>query len=361
MKLPISVCILALNEESLIEDAVLSVVNIVNEVLVLDTGSTDQTVKRAKEAGAEVYSFTWLNNFAMARNQMIKLAKNLTIFMMDADERYIGDGSDLKEYIDSNISLAASIRIINKLDQHEFTETNITRIFPKQPQYQYEGIIHEQLKKGGESVSGIRTDITLLHYGYHKEEIDKKDKINRNLNLLKDQLNDSPEDPYTLYQIGKTYYVNKSYPEAIINFQYALKIIESAEYNFKPNLYLYYAYSLMYQKMWDEAKIILITSIDKYPDFTDLYFMHASLIIESRNINDFHLVPVLYEKCLTIGEANPTKYETAKGIGSYKALYNLGIYHELMGHIHEAMKFYRESSEYNYTPAQERLHLLIKS
>ncbi|MMZ65465.1 hypothetical protein D1872_278710 [compost metagenome] len=145
--------------------------------------------------------------------------------------------------------------------------------------------------------------------------------------------------------------------------QQSLNVLNTDEtaYQFSPNVLLYFAYSLLKENKWVQLENILANGIDKYPDFTDLYYINASCIIEAKKVEDFSKIPQLYITCLEIGEADPTKYETSRGVGSYKALYNLGLYYEITGHLQDAVNCYRQSGSMNYTPAQKRLDLLTKT
>ncbi|MCF7885860.1 MAG: glycosyltransferase family 2 protein, partial [Candidatus Marinimicrobia bacterium] len=79
------------NEAACLADCLESVADIVDQIVVVDTGSEDDTVKIAKSFNAEVYNFEWQNNFAQARNESIKHAKSDWILWMDADERLLPD------------------------------------------------------------------------------------------------------------------------------------------------------------------------------------------------------------------------------------------------------------------------------
>lgn len=357
MKLPITVCIPALNEEELIEKAISSVLPVAKEVIVLDTGSADRTIELSKMAGAAVHQIQWSEDFSLVRNKLIELAENPYILMLDADEQYVGDGSDLAAYINSCTLRAGRVKLINQLDHGDRTETFICRIFPNNNRYSYRGRIHEQLMEGKQPAAGINTEIAFVHYGYEKAQIEKKQKTARNINMLMKELNQNPEDPYLMYQIAKTLYVAQEYEKAVDFFKQAAGRleIEKKKYRYTPNLILFYAYTLLKLKKWVQLENLLAIGIEIYPDFADLYYIYASWIIESKKVEYFHKIPGLYSKCIELGEADSTRYETSKGVGSYKALYNLGLFYEITGDLLGAKECYRTSSQMNYTPAQKRL------
>src|SRR5438309_3283180 len=88
----LSLCMIVKNEERFIQDCLESAREAVDEMVVVDTGSTDRTVELAEQAGAQVSHFQWCNDFAAARNASIERAKGAWVLWLDADER-LGPGS----------------------------------------------------------------------------------------------------------------------------------------------------------------------------------------------------------------------------------------------------------------------------
>ena len=83
----IALCVIAKNEEEYLADCLDSARPFVDEIVVVDTGSTDRTVEIARAHGARIEHFTWINDFAAARNFAIEAATKDWILMLDADER----------------------------------------------------------------------------------------------------------------------------------------------------------------------------------------------------------------------------------------------------------------------------------
>ena len=82
----ISLCMIVKDEERFLEACLRTVVDVVDEVCVVDTGSTDRTVEIARSFGARLEHRSWRNDFAWARNEVLKLATKRWIFVLDADE-----------------------------------------------------------------------------------------------------------------------------------------------------------------------------------------------------------------------------------------------------------------------------------
>ena len=85
----ISVCLIVKNEEEFLPQCLESIKDVVDEIIVVDTGSTDRTVEIAKSFGAKVYHHAWENDFSKHRNQSIGYASSDWIFILDADEKVV--------------------------------------------------------------------------------------------------------------------------------------------------------------------------------------------------------------------------------------------------------------------------------
>ena len=83
----VSLCLMVRNEEAVLPGCLQSTADLVNEIIVVDTGSTDRTKEIAANFGAKVFDFPWCDDFAAARNECIRHATGEWIFWMDADER----------------------------------------------------------------------------------------------------------------------------------------------------------------------------------------------------------------------------------------------------------------------------------
>ena len=99
----ISLCVIAKNEEAMIADCLESVRDVVDEMIVVDTGSLDRTVAIAEAAGARVVTFKWCDDFSAARNASIKAATGDWVLILDADERLgAGQGAAIRAAVHSS-------------------------------------------------------------------------------------------------------------------------------------------------------------------------------------------------------------------------------------------------------------------
>jgi len=145
---PLSLCMIVRNEERFLGDALTSVQGVVDEICIVDTGSTDGTVAIAESFGAKIGHLAWRDDFAFARNAALALATGAWIFVLDADERLAAGSRDLLRAL-RNVRPAGSGRWIrcrnyNDAEREIVASTNaIVRIFPNDPAIRYRGTLHE--------------------------------------------------------------------------------------------------------------------------------------------------------------------------------------------------------------------------
>ena len=167
----IALCVIAKNEEAMIADCLDSARPFVDEMVVVDTGSTDRTVEIAEAHGARVLHFEWINDFAAARNFAIDNATSDWILMLDADERLAPESGPLLPSAAEGIPngyFGFCVQIENKVQNRSMAHY-MTRYFPRHPGLRFVGRIHEELKP---QIDGLGSAVMMLpmvrviHYGY---------------------------------------------------------------------------------------------------------------------------------------------------------------------------------------------------
>ena len=178
------------DEEENIEKSIKSVSEIADELVVVDTGSTDDTVEIAKGLGATVYDFEWINDFSAARNFALDHSTGEIFIFLDADEWF--EPALVKNDRNKIIGALADNRIDSL--QYEFqsiddsgrviNEVRLSRIFKRSEGLRYINKIHEKLVRpdGSELKYAIVPDMLIKHSGYAGEK--QKVKAERNLRLL---------------------------------------------------------------------------------------------------------------------------------------------------------------------------------
>lgn len=209
----ISLCMIARNEESFIEDCLRSVQGVCHELILVDTGSTDRTQEIAKALGARVVETPWTDDFAAARNVGVELATGTHILVLDADERLApGMGPNLLEGAANPDLLLGCLPLYNassmdatpdeildgvkRLGQPVF----VPRLFINHPEMRFERRVHETLTRGFNELQSrgvghsIAVGAALIHYGDVPTHRTNLEKDERNEALLRLSLNDDPSD-----------------------------------------------------------------------------------------------------------------------------------------------------------------------
>lgn len=191
MKLTISACCIVKNESCNLPRWLKCMKQVADEIIVVDTGSSDNTVDIARAAGAKVYYFQWVDDFSAAKNFAIDKAKGQWIFFLDADEWFSDGCIDqvrgiiAKYHCNKKIASIISPQInIDSDNNNELTSTLLQmRIFRNLPSIRYAGRIHEQVQCHKPGLQTVRCDaIRIMHTGYAASR--KKSKAERNLALL---------------------------------------------------------------------------------------------------------------------------------------------------------------------------------
>lgn len=214
----ITLSMIVKNEERYLRGCLESAAPFVDEIIIVDTGSTDSTVAIAESFGAKVFHFPWDGNFSHARNESLRHATKDWILYLDADERLL-NGAEMRALTPSGSVIAYNVSIRSKHILRSGTVDQVNqyqRFFRRHPKILFEGVVHEQvlpsLLRMRKTIAESGLFIEHLGYGESLEKIDEK--CLRNSELLLRQLKKDPHDYYAHYQLGNTYGVMQRYDEA---------------------------------------------------------------------------------------------------------------------------------------------------
>ncbi|MCJ8012746.1 glycosyltransferase family 2 protein [Paenibacillus sp. KQZ6P-2] len=211
----ISLCMIVKNEEKLISRCLESVKKLVDEIIIIDTGSIDKTKSIARQYTNHVYDYKWNDDFAAARNESLRHATGKWILILDADE-YIKesehDFEKLRQYLNSqnpNQPCCYILKILN-LTGNGYDETNIiessgARLFNNNVNIHYSQPIHEQLTVANGTIEFKNILLTLHHSGYIHEIVNQKNKSHRNMEILKTMETGNKDNPYYHFILGNEY------------------------------------------------------------------------------------------------------------------------------------------------------------
>lgn len=232
-RLTLALCMIVKNEESFLRQCLESVKAVVDEIVIVDTGSTDATPDIAREFGAKLVDFEWTGSFSEARNESLRHATADWILVLDADEVISPQTlQNLRSLIEMPIGGLGGyqLRIRNlqsDTNDVDAVEHYMMRLFPNQPELRFTGVIHEQLGPTDPELPFERMatpDVLVLHYGYTGQIMDSRDKYRRNLDLIRQSLETEPENPFHWFNLGLTHRINQEQDESLAALEKAVEL-----------------------------------------------------------------------------------------------------------------------------------------
>ncbi len=332
-----------------------------DEIIVADTGSSDNTLEIARQFTPHCHEVPWENDFAAARNRAIAFARGPWILSIDADEVVVEPerARDLLDAFVLNQPAGTTGTIQHRSptgtgpDQRMVTGS-VERFFEKSA-YRFEGIIHEQLVPLNNPRGAIAsTGVVVAHSGYEHREGDPDHKGLRNLPLLLQAAARNPGDAYYPYQLGRTLFTLKRYPEAIAAFEAALSGIEfkqgpPAYRNGAPvsretltTLLTSLTYALANSGRLADAESLLSDHIalDHHGTrWADFY--HACGYV-ALMLGDIERAKAAYTESMRCGAIR----EDVAGTGSYASAYHLGLLAEAEGDLPGAIGHYATALQF---------------
>ena len=339
--IPVSVCLIAKNEEKNIEKCLRSIHKHPFEIVVVDTGSTDRTKEIASRYADKVLDFTWINDFSAARNFSIEAATHDWILVIDCDE-YIEKLNFqemqklISQYPHAIGQLTRDNLCYNKNHDLMHSTDLVERLFNRRL-YHYEGTIHEQVvRKDGTQAYGFTFPLYITHTGYSGTEEEIEEKSMRNISMLKAALEHTPDDPYLFYQLGESYMLRNDYESAFQYFDqgFYLDVDESLEY--VQRMMNSYGYSMIYTGRIEKA-LTLENVYDCFNNNADFLFLMGNIYLKAR-INDKAMLEFL--------RATKMKRHFDEGTNSYRAFHNIGCIYEAYGQYEDARKYYQKAGDF---------------
>lgn len=346
MTLPgVSLCMIVRNEEAYIEACLLSALPYVTEIIVCDTGSTDQTAAIAQSLGAKVVQWAWTDDFAAARNYVLSLASEPWILMLDADERLVPAAIEEWERLLSRegqwgyyLRLVSSLAPTEAQQEGDAVTDAVCRLFRNDARIRFAGIIHEECATAVAALQGRPLEIasfTILHEGYRSDVVAKRGKTERNARLLTKALAMNPGDPLLRYAAGTELLGAGRWLEAAAWLEpLAGQLDDSC--GFASDVYLKLSHAYRMAGQLDEATAAAEAGLLVYADFPDLYEALAAVHMER---DDARAALKVLQQAIAVGAAAPY-YSSVEGAGGYRTLCAAGAACERLYEWREAAAYY---------------------
>lgn len=334
----LSLCMIVKNEEKVIGRCLDSISDIVDEIIIVDTGSTDKTKSIVSQYTDKIYDFEWVNDFAKARNYSFSKATKEYVFWLDADDVVLEE--DRKKLIKLKEGMDGTVDVYTMIYNYSQDENGMPliiqrreRIVKRENNYQWLSPIHEVIVPSGNIVD---TDIVITH---EKHEI--KD-VNRNLKIFEEMIKNHVKfDDRQEYCYAKELYFLQHIPEAIEQYnKFISKYIK--EYDKRKDL-LYSALielSDCYKRTGDEEKeweTLLLILKNQIPQ-KDCLNRIADIFFRKKKWEE---AIFWYKKALEIEDTADSSYS------NYYSNICIGVCYYWIGHIKKAYEYNEKAGETN--------------
>lgn len=348
----VCLCMIVKNEAKNLESSINSAKELVQEIVVLDTGSTDNTVDIAQKMGAKVHYFPWINDFAQARNEGLKYVESDWVLVLDADEQLNPNIiPEIQKNIQDKNTLVLNL-VRQEIGANQSPYSLVSRLFRNHPEIRFTHPYHGMIDESVEEL--LKTEkqwqiinlpsIAIFHYGYKPETILAQDKYTKARETMEAFLKQNPTDTYTCSKLGALYVQIGKIEEGIKLIKRGLKLnTAQPPVLFELHYHLGNAYSKQGKieqaaKQYQKAIAQPILPQLKLGAYNNL----AGLL---QQIGDLENAAKLYQATLNIDPNFAIAY------------YNLGMIWKAKGRFQEAIAAYQQAIRINpnYASAYQNL------
>jgi len=330
----ISAAMIVRNEERFLEDCLVSLQGFADEVVIVDTGSSDRTREIATAHGARLYDMAWRDDFSLARNFALDQASGDWILYIDADERVTADDVHaLRADLEDRSIIAATVRFKPFTGNTAYPEFRLVR---NRPDIRFEGAMHEtyipsinRILASGEG-RVVSAAVTMQHIGY---DDDQSHKLERNRTLLIKQIERSPDRLYLRWHLGCVYRDLGQTAEAVEQWTVGVEKARAAQVRISEEAFCFVELARHAISTGQDPRPIIDEGLLFQPDHLLLQALNASELL-SADAPEAALM--IYESHAAIDAEtfiSPISYETRlfgsnaqAGIGA--CLFKMGRYDE---------------------------------
>jgi glycosyltransferase involved in cell wall biosynthesis len=322
----VSLCMIARDEEANLDACLKSVDCLFEDIVVVDTGSSDRTAEIARGHGAMVVPFAWTENFAAARNESLRQAAGDFLFWLDADERVDEENRRKLRTLVSNLRDEKVGYLMRQLSAPETAggaplAVDQVRLFRIVPGACWEHRLHEQILPSLQA-AGFRivmTDIVIHHLGYSDASL-REAKLARNRRIIEQELNDLPNNPFTLYNLANVRHDQGDYAAAVECFERSLEHAAPGT-SFLPKVYVQLSQTCRRLGELEKAWAWCMRGGEKMKDCGELTFEEG---IVRHGKKDFEGARACFERVLAMPK-RPMLVGTDPGIHGHLARHHLAV------------------------------------
>lgn len=322
------------NEEEVLEQCLNSIYDICDEIIIVDTGSSDKTKEIAKKYTLKILDFEWIDDFSAARNFSFSQAKMDYILWLDADDVLLKEDQNklriLKSELKSDID-CVSMNYILEFDEYNNPSFYFrrNRLVKRANNFRWYGPVHEYLQVGGNILSA---DIAIVHRKIDKTK--KGDFAGRNLNIYEKRLKTGEKfSPRDLYYYANELKDHQKYKKAIIYYKAFLSTKRGwVEDRIRACLYMAEIYAIL-GKQDEELEMLLTTLTFDFPRPETC----CRLGDYFKEIREFKTAIFWYDTALKNKPENPHDFHNEAYSSWYPHL-SLCVCHWKLGNIEKSIK-----------------------
>ncbi|MDZ7338324.1 MAG: tetratricopeptide repeat protein [candidate division KSB1 bacterium] len=341
-KTTVALCAIVKNEERFLPKCLASVQGAVDELVIVDTGSTDRTVEIAQSFGATVYHHPWQDSFSEARNFALERVQSAWVLVLDADEELERrDISVLRQVVRTEQVTCFFLPVLNQMPDRTFSQLYSRRLF-RRGMAHYEGIVHNQLVVQGPSAPA---PIRIYHYGYDLSPEEMAAKQARSERLLLRQIVEQPDDPFPRFNLARIYRNQGRWQEAIEVAQEGLRLCGTGAKTSTYYMLLFdLAYCFMMVDRLSEAEALCVQGLTEYPKNLDLRFTLGTIYARQNRFQEAMTEYRRFLETLVRSKADPAYNFSTLIVDSWsfenRAWHNIGQCLVSMGRFAEAEELY---------------------
>ncbi len=296
----------------------------VDEMIVVDTGSTDDTVAIAKELGAKVISIAW-TDFSTARNESLKAASCEWALVLDADEELAVEEPDtLRRLADSGEGEAYAFTVINCQEVSEYIDVEGSPQFASTKFFRRQGVsyinpIHERVIFTDDRRTVFIPGILIVHYGYLKDIYHERGKFDRNSRAIRDWQCADPQDPWANFYLARDVLLKEErYLEAIEALKAAYPLlIEIGITQLSADVLMHLV--LCYEELGETDNVVetFARGIVVFPDYVELRYYYGCFLFNNERFKE--AIEQL-QQCFSLNENDHRYYVTVRGSSTWRPL-----------------------------------------
>lgn len=281
------------DEEKVIGRCLNTVAHLVNEIIIVDTGSIDQTKTIARKYTKNIYDFKWTNDFSEARNFAASKATGQWILALDADE-YV-DEENFKEFlkelkINEGGHDTYSVKIINFSGKfgEKLVQNTHDRVYRNDGDIHYYRKIHEQLsrKSGKDLGASKRAGLTVFHSGYLNQTVSEKQKNKRNNSLIDEEIKRRSNRAFDHFNKGNEYSSIGEYEKALVEYTKAYQLKEDINFAWVPSALIQTIICLNHLKRYNDALNIISDTEILYSHSPEFPYLKADIYYQRGQLDD---------------------------------------------------------------------------